>query len=199
MEGGKKFWQDKQFIFGAVIGLIVIMMIALVFVAVKISINKLTSNSSVDTAPAEQNFSADGPETDSITNPAINTFEMKKDAKICTEGGKPVVYLFSASWCPHCKWINDTYNKVVAEYEKAGKIKAYHFDAETGDNLLTSEVESQMTDGAKSAYEEFNPEGSIPTFVFGCKYFRIGNGYESEDSLANEEKEFRTVIEDIIK
>ncbi len=197
MEGDRRFWRDRQFIFGLVIGLAIVLIVTLVFLFLKSATNhnnKLTGTE-VTTKSA---VSSAGPETDSITNPAINTFELKKNAEICREDGKPVVYLFTASWCPHCQWIKDTYDKVVEEYVAAGKIKAYHFDAETGDDLLTPLVETKMPESATIAYETFNPEGSIPTFIFGCKYFRVGNGYENEDNLANEETEFRAVIEDII-
>ena len=47
-------------------------------------------------------------------------------------------------------------------------------------------------------FKKYNPKGSIPTFVFGCKYVRVGNGYERDDDLASEAAEFRAVIEDLI-
>lgn len=198
MEGDQRFWKDRQFIFGLVIGLAIVLIVTLAIFLVKSSTNRNINSVAGSEVSDNATISTVGPETDSITNPAINTFELKKNAEICREDGKPVVYLFTASWCPHCQWIKDTYNKVVQEYVQTGKIKAYHFDAETGDDLLTSVVETKMTASATAAYESFNPEGSIPTFVFGCKYFRVGNGYENEDNLANEEKEFRAVIEDLI-
>lgn len=198
MEGDKGIWRDRQFILGLVIGLAIVLIVTLAIFLVKSSTNRNINSVAGSEVSDNTTISSTGPETDSITNPAINTFELKKDAEICREDDKPVVYLFTASWCPHCQWIKDTYDKVVKEYVAAGKIKAYHFDAETGDDLLTPAVETQMPASATTAYESFNPEGSIPTFVFGCKYFRVGNGYENEADLANEETEFRAVIEDLI-
>ena len=49
-----------------------------------------------------------------------------------------------------------------------------------------------------AVFTEFNPEGSIPTFVFGCKYYRVGTGYKQEDDLAAEASEFMAVIEALI-
>lgn len=139
-----------------------------------------------------------GPETIAVTNPKIKTFLQKKDATILKEEGKPVIYLFSTTWCPHCQWIKDTFDKVVKEYMASGKIKAYHWEVDTGDNTLTPEKETQVPNKDLSIYKEFNPEGSIPTFVFGAKYFRTGNGYEAQKDLVSEEAEFRAVIDDLI-
>lgn len=199
MEGDKKIWQNKDFFVGMLIGLTIVLIA--VFATAMVSdrfISKVDFNTGDDSVNGTIAIES-GPETESVTNPAINTFELKKDASICAEDGKPVIYLFTASWCKHCGWIKDTFDRVVLEYEKAGKIKAYHIDLESGDNLLTAEIESQLSPNAMAVYQEFNPEDAIPAFVFGCKYFRIGNGYEMEDDLEAEEKEFREAIDDILK
>jgi len=47
--------------------------------------------------------------------------------------------------------------------------------------------------------KKFNPRGSIPTFVFGCKYYRIGAGHEETDDKTAEEAEYRLVIEELLK
>ena len=154
----------------------------------------------VNTDNAQQQVTtAKGPVTAKVTVKGVTTFSMKKDAKICKENGKPVVYLFSTTWCPHCKWIKDTFDSTIAKYVSDGKIVAYHWQVDTNDNTLTPQVESQIPANAQAVYTEFNPEGSIPTFVFGCKYFRIGNGYEAQNDLASEVKEFDAVIKDLTK
>ena len=126
------------------------------------------------------------------------TFQYRNDLNICKQDGKPIIYLFSTSWCPHCQWIKDTFDKVVNEYVSQGKIVAYHWQLDTHDDTLTSAVETQVPAEALAVYNKFNPDGSIPTFVFGCKYWRIGNGYESQNDLAAEETEFRALIDKII-
>lgn len=139
-----------------------------------------------------------GPLTVTPTNPKIKTFLQKKDAQILKENGKPVIYLFSTTWCPHCQWISETFDKVVKEYVDSGKIKAYHWEIDINDNTLTAEKETKVPDKDLAIYQEFNPQGSIPTFVFGGKYFRTGNGYEAQKDLVSEEAEFKVVIDDLL-
>ncbi|MBN2331000.1 MAG: hypothetical protein JXC85_04230 [Candidatus Aenigmarchaeota archaeon] len=130
-------------------------------------------------------------------NPEILTF-IDSGEPVCTVDGKPVVYLFSTTWCGHCGWIKDTFDSTVKEYVDAGKIVAYHYQIDTGDDTLTEEVETSVPDSDMAVYSRFNPRGSIPTFVFGCKYYRVGNGFESQQDLAAEEAEFRKVIDDLL-
>ena len=114
--------------------------------------------------------------------------------EICLEGGKPVVYLFFTTWCPHCKWIKETFDETVANLAAEGKIVAYHWEVDTFDNALTSEVETGVPAEHMKIYQEFNPGQSILTFVFGCKYFRIGNAYESTQGLGVEKKDFEEIV-----
>ncbi len=140
---------------------------------------------------------------------SIQTFTDTKDEICRDESGKPIVRLFATSWCPHCKWIKDTYTTIVREYADDGKIFAYLWEVDKNDNLLT-DAKDAVPDSENAIFEKYNPKGSIPTFVFGCKYARVGNGYEqtgdssnaasstSRAHLAAEEGEFRAVIEDLI-
>ena len=132
------------------------------------------------------------------TNPDIKTFQAANES-VETMDGKPVIRLFSTTWCPHCVWIKETYDRVAKEYADAGKIVAYHWELDTKDDTLTPEVEGEVPASEQAVFAKFNPRNSIPTFVFGGKYWRIGNGYEREDSLELEEQEFRAVIEELIK
>lgn len=132
-----------------------------------------------------------------LHDPGFETFA-SVDGEICREDGKPVIRLFSTTWCPHCQWIADTYDDVVEQYVDDGEIVAHHWQVDTGDDTLTGQVEQQVPDSEEAVFAEFNPAGSIPTFVFGCKYYRVGNGYEQEDDLALEAAEFMDVIEALI-
>ena len=127
----------------------------------------------------------------------IKTFNDNSNT-ICKIDGKPVVRLFSTTWCPHCKWVKNTYTSVMKEYMDKGKIIAYNWEIDTGDDTLTEEKEEQVPPSEITIYRKFNPRGSVPTFVFGCRYTRIGNGYENEDNLAAEETEFRAVLDKIM-
>ena len=119
------------------------------------------------------------------------------DGEICKEDGKPVIRLFSTTWCFHCQWIADTYDAMVQMYVDDDEIVAHHWEVDTGDDTITSEVE-QSVPGSEMAITEFNPQESIPTFVFGCKYYRVGTGYERTDDLEAEAAEFMAVIEALI-
>jgi len=199
--------QDKQqFLLGlfggvaivAVIGLI-ILGIAFIKVSQKDNANTGALQGNQQQIPNNVPAGAPGPATEPTTNPDIKTFSQKKDADICKEGGKPIVYLFSTTWCPHCQWIKETFDRVAKEYVDAGKIAAYHWEVDTNDNTLTSELEKEVPANQMAVYQEFNPDGSIPTFVLGCKYFRVGNGYEAQKDLAKEEAELRAAIDDLLK
>ncbi|UCG68369.1 MAG: DUF4215 domain-containing protein, partial [Thermoplasmata archaeon] len=134
-----------------------------------------------------------GPQTDVKEG----TFYVNQ-GEIQYEEGKPVIRLFTTTWCPHCKWIKDTFDKVVNEYVQSGEIIAYHWEVDTGDNSLTTKVETDVPQSELVIFKTFNPRGSIPTYVFGEKYWRIGNGYERKNDLVAEEYEFRTIIEKLI-
>ncbi|MFA6526405.1 MAG: hypothetical protein WCT26_03280 [Candidatus Buchananbacteria bacterium] len=197
MEGDKQsIFKDKQFLIGLTGGIAIVAVLGFLIWIIFNSQQAVTILGSSGNSSADQQIKA--VETVPVVNLAINTFELKKDAEICMDNGKPIVYLFSTASCPHCIWIKETFDRMTKEYVASGKIKAYHYDVETGDDLLTAAVESEVPEAASLAYAEFSPEGYIPAFVFGCKYFRIGNGYESEDSLAKEEAEFKAVIEDLL-
>lgn len=127
-----------------------------------------------------------------------STFFTKENAEICSINGKPVIRMYSTSWCPHCAWIRETYTKVVKEYENQGKIVAYEWELDTYDNILTDVKETFISQEEKDVFLNFNPEGSIPTFVFGCKYYRIGNAFEDVNDLEAEEKEFRFFINKLL-
>jgi len=128
------------------------------------------------------------------------TFESDSPAApICADGKKPVVYMFSTTGCPHCIWVKETFDKVAKEYAAGGRIDAYHWELDTGDNTLTPEVEASVPDSDRTFFKKFSPGGGVPTFVFGCKYYRLGTGYEPQNDLASEEKEFRELIEQMIK
>jgi len=115
------------------------------------------------------------------------------------EDGKPVIYLFTTTWCPHCTWVKETFDSVVSEYVAEGKIVAHHWELDTGDDTLTDEIESEVPAEQKEAYAKFNPRGSIPTFVFGGRYYRVGNGYEQQDDLVAEAQEFRDLIDSLLE
>ncbi len=137
-----------------------------------------------------------GPVDDPSDTPVIKTFTDTGE-EIELMDGKPVIRLFSTTWCGHCQWIGETYESVVKEYADAGKIVAYHWELDIGDDTLTPSKEGRIPTEEYDIFRKYSP-GGVPTYVFGCKYMRVGNGYESTNDLRAEEAEFREVIEKLI-
>lgn len=117
---------------------------------------------------------------------------------ICYEDGKPVIRMFSTSTCPHCKWIKNTFDSIAREYADNGLIAAYHWELDTSDNLLTPEKESIVPAGELEILRKYDPAGGVPMFVFGCKYVRVGNAFETDNDLVSEERELRAVIDSLL-
>ena len=132
-----------------------------------------------------------------IAPSAIETFT-STGGDICMEDGKPVIRMFSTTWCPHCQWISDVFDDVVQMYVDEGLIVAHHWELDTGDDTLTIQVEESVPESEEAIFNTFNPDNSIPTFVFGCRYYRIGNGHELQNDLKAEAAEFMAVIEDLL-
>ena len=117
---------------------------------------------------------------------------------ICREDGKPVIRMFSTSTCPHCQWATGAFDPVVKMYVEEGLIVAHHWDLDTGDDLLTPEVETIIPASEEAIYYAFNSANTVPTFVFGCTYKRIGTGFEATDNLRAEAAEYMAVIEALL-
>jgi len=117
---------------------------------------------------------------------------------VCVKNGKPIIRMYSTPWCPHCNWVKGTFDRVAKEYASEDKILAYHWDLEEYDDLLTPAYEGTIPESEIDLYEKYNPEGYVPAFIFGCKYMRTGNGYESTGDLAAEEAEFRDIIDELV-
>lgn len=119
---------------------------------------------------------------------------------ICTnDEGKPIIRLFSTTTCPHCTWIKDTYSNTVMEYVNAGYIQAHLWEVDQRYDYLTSIRTGTIPTSEIQIFRTYNERGSVPTYVFGCKYYRIGNAFSSQNDLVAEEAEFRRVIEAVIK
>ena len=177
---------------------------SILYVASKLNSNDtlgVTTDSDTDTTQDTGNDTTADTTADATTEPGtvVRTFETftEYDLEVCKDGDKPQVFLFSTTWCPHCEWIKETFDNWAAE--NSDRISAYHWELDTKDNTLTSEVETEIPADFNSIYEKFNPSGTIPTFVFGCRYGRVGNGYESEEDLEKEKATFSAVLEELLK
>ncbi len=90
----------------------------------------------------------------------IGDFSVNED-EICREDGKPIVYFFGSSGCPHCTWEHPVIEKVA---EKFGEYILFH------DNL-NSDADSDI-------FSKYST-GGVPTLILGCKYSRVGSGSRS--------------------
>lgn len=83
------------------------------------------------------------------------------DNEVCLENGKPVVYYFGSSSCPHCQWESPVVKKATDKF--LGLI-SFH-----------NNMDSQNDQDIFAKYSDINP-GYVPFLVFGCKYARLGSG-----------------------
>ena len=127
-----------------------------------------------------------------------STFTDTGDNVLMDLEGKPYVILFSTTWCSHCQWIKDTFDSLEEE-PFSSQINLQHWELDTGDNTLTPEIETEIPAEIRDIYEKYNPKGSIPTFVFGGKYMRVGTGYERQNDLNAEKEDFKLVIGKLIE
>jgi len=201
----KNFWSNLSprvsFLFGLLAGLVIFSLIGFILTSIALirQGGYITRQPSPSASPQLSPTATPEPQgmEAKIIGSAGTFYEV--DNPICKDGGKPIIRLFSTTWCPHCQWVSSTFDKVAKDYVKKGKIVAHHWQLDTNDDTLTTEVEKAVPNEEGVIYNQFNPGGSIPTFVFGCRYYRIGNGYERQNDLAAEEKEFREIIDKLLK
>ncbi len=127
-----------------------------------------------------------------------STFQ-ETGATLCKEDGVPIVRAFGTSWCSHCRWAMPIFIKVAKDYEAKGLIKAYAWEINTADDLMTGGIEYMMPKEERDFYTGRNPKGIVPYFNLGCVYERKGTGFEAdENGKALEEDEFRVLFDSLI-
>jgi len=83
------------------------------------------------------------------------------DEEPCSEDGKPIVYYFGSSGCPHCRWEHPLIKEVAESF--GGKISFYDL------------MDKQEKIDVFQKYLSING-GGIPFIVLGCQYARVGSG-----------------------
>lgn len=127
-------------------------------------------------------------------------FDIKGES-VCKKDGKPIVYVISTTTCPHCIYIKDTFVKWGKDNSDKLDVQLWVFDGkspDSADNLITDEIETSISNEAMQVYEKMNPDGTVPTFIFGCKYVRVGNGFEGENDLNKEVEAYNKIKEKIL-
>lgn len=105
------------------------------------------------------------------------------DQEMCSVDGKPSVYFYGTSTCPHCAFLKPYFKEAV---EKFGDMLDVHAWYELD---ITPDVpEEDMVLMAK-----YNPQGYVPIIILGCKAYRIGTVHE-QDQPKLEEQEIRAVL-----
>jgi thiol-disulfide isomerase/thioredoxin len=143
------------------------------------------------------------------TNPPSNenAFQSIEGNSICKLEGKPIIRMYSTNICPHCIWVEPAFDSVIKKYVDQNKIIAHHWEwiiNSNGeligvDDKLTSAIETSMPTSEDAIFKEFSPNTFVPAFIFGCKYYRIGNQFETQKDLNAEKAEFERIIEELLK
>lgn len=121
----------------------------------------------------------------------LKGFEAAND-EACYWEKKLVIRLYTSSWCKICDESIAIFNEAISGFAGSGKIKALHWNLDTGDNLLTSDKENGIPEEELKIFEKYSPKSFVPVTILGCKYARIG-------SLAEEDKdEIKIILNNLI-
>jgi hypothetical protein len=77
--------------------------------------------------------------------------------------GRPAVYFFGTTRCPHCAWERPIFLNMTAKFSGYIDVKVTEIDLEQP--ALEMEI-----------FKHYSPDGRIPLIVIGGKYFRVGSG-----------------------
>lgn len=91
----------------------------------------------------------------------VGNFSVTKD-EVCQENGKPIIYFFGSTSCPHCVWEKPVLEAVT---KKFGNLISFH------ENIDDFQKDSETLD----KYSSIN-KGAVPFLIFGCRYVRVGSG-----------------------
>jgi thiol-disulfide isomerase/thioredoxin len=94
---------------------------------------------------------------------SIATIGNFRNIESATIEGKPAVYFFGTTWCPHCGWERPIFLNVTSRFSSFIDVKVTEIDVEQP----TLEME---------IFKHYSPEGNIPLIVISGKYFRVGSG-----------------------
>ena len=110
----------------------------------------------------------------------LGKFSVTKD-EVCLEDGKPVIYYFGSSTCPHCQWEHPIIQRVVKKF--------------TGKIVFHDNTDKQTADPEISQKYSQIQQGMIPFIVLGCQYARVGSGEDAGEKT--EEENLTTLIKNL--
>jgi len=107
----------------------------------------------------------------------VGNFVATGETEVAVENGKPGVYYFGASSCPHCKW---EYPVILKTVKKFGSEIVFY------DNMDKK--------GDQEVYQKFSSlnQGAIPFILVGGLYAQLGSGENFGEE--QEEKNLTAVV-----
>lgn len=107
-----------------------------------------------------------------MAGPDFSLYKQDTASQICYDpSGKLILREFSASWCSDCTALTPLYNQLVQSY--GSRIVSYSWVVD----------KQSVPAGEEAIYSKYSPNSSIPTFVFGCKYYMIGSASQKSTWL----------------
>lgn len=91
----------------------------------------------------------------------------RNENEVCKENGKPIVYFFGSTSCPHCQWEHPIIERAAEKFK----------DQISFHNNMDNDADGEV-------FAEYS-SGGVPTIVLGCKYSRVGSG----EQMGEEEEE----------
>lgn len=107
----------------------------------------------------------------------IGGFQVTKE-EVCQENGKPIVYFFGSTSCPHCVWNKPIFERTTKKFGNTISVHQNVDDFTTDKKILDK-------------YSQIH-QGAVPFFVFGCRYLRLGSG--EREGEQTEEKNLTALI-----
>lgn len=102
------------------------------------------------------------------------------------ENGKPAVYFYGTSTCPHCQWEKPIAQKVFARFK---------------DQITYHEIINPKSNEDFNIFRQFqsyNPDGGVPFLILGGRYVRVGSGQNlgtsDEESKKLEEEALTALV-----
>ncbi len=129
--------------------------------------------------------------TTTLLQPSFKTFE-DLGGSICALDGKPIIRMYSKDTCDHCKWSKPLFKEVMAEY--GGAVVAHIWEFGSEDDMMTADVEGLIPSGEQDVFFSSKASGTVPYFVFGCRFVRVGNGYYIQGRADLEKEEMRQIV-----
>ena len=111
----------------------------------------------------------------------INGYKNIESATVQNINGKPLVYFFGTTWCPHCGWERPLFINATSNF---GDWTGIH-ESDLSNATFTSkyitvkayEIDKVQPPAADiKVFQHYSPDGRIPLLIFGGKYFRVGSG-----------------------